>query len=188
MKNLFIVLVLSAFIIYGCNNQQTASTTPNPDSTATTSAKKEVLNYPYKAKYSLNWQPGDEKNAVIALQSMKTFNDGDIAGSVKDFADSAEIILDRVHFTASRDSIKNFFASYRKRFKEINVFPDTWLTTYYPDKKDTWVTIWYTQTWTDIKGKADSAYYTDDLLINDGKIRVLDEKQRLFPLPVPVKK
>jgi hypothetical protein len=188
MKKFSIVLVTSACMFYACNNSQPTTATTSPDSTSKVTAKKEVLNYPYKAKYSLNWQAGDEKNAVIALQSMKTFNDGDVAGSVKDFADSAEIIFDRIHFKASRDSIKNFFAKYRKMYKEINVVPDTWITTYYPDQKDTWVTIWYTQTWTDIKGKVDSAYYTDDLLINDGKIKVLDEKQRLFPVPAPVKK
>ena len=30
---------------------------------------------------------------------------------------------------------------------------DSWMTMYYPDKKDTWVTLWYTETATDKNGK-----------------------------------
>ncbi len=181
MKKMSIVLAASVCMLYACNNNQPATSTPGTDSTAT-AAKKEVLNYPYKAKYSLNWQAGDEKYAVMALESMKSFNDGDVPGTMKNFADTVEVIFDRLHLKASRDSIQHFFADYRKGYKEINVVPDTWITTYYPDQKDTWVTVWYTQTWTDIKGKVDSAYYTDDLLFKNGKIAVLDEKQRLFPV------
>ena len=61
--------------------------------------------------------------------------------------------------------------------------PDTWLTAYYPDKNDTWVTVWSSQKWTGKKGKTDSVYITDDVLVKDGKITQVDEKQRLFPEP-----
>ena len=61
---------------------------------------------------------------------------------------------------------------------------DSWMTTYYPDKKHTWVTLWYVEKWTDKKGKKDSLYYTDDVLLKNGKIMVYDEKKRRFPEPV----
>jgi hypothetical protein len=60
---------------------------------------------------------------------------------------------------------------------------DSWMTVYYPDKKDTWVTLWYTEKMTDKKGNQDSVYYVDDVLVKDGKILEYDEKQRLFPAP-----
>ena len=69
-------------------------------------------------------------------------------------------------------------------FASVSKVFDTWITTFYPGNKDTWVTLWYTEYWTDKKGKTDSLYYADDVLIKNGKIVVYDEKQRLFPVPV----
>lgn len=66
------------------------------------------------------------------------------------------------------------FATVTKEF-------DSWMTTYYPDKKDTWVTLWYVEKWTDKKGKKDSLYYVDDVLLKNGKILVYNEKIRHFP-------
>jgi hypothetical protein len=48
-------------------------------------------------------------------------------------------------------------------------------------KKDTWVTLWYVEKWTDKKGKVDSLYYTDDVLMRNGKIISYDEKIRRYP-------
>ncbi len=64
---------------------------------------------------------------------------------------------------------------------------DTCITTYYPDKKETWVTLWYQEKWTDKKGKADSLYYADDVLLKNGKILVYDEKGRHYPAPMAKK-
>ena len=52
---------------------------------------------------------------------------------------------------------------------------------YYPDKGDTWVTLWYIEKMTDKNGNKDSIYYTDDVKVKDGKIVEYDEKQRTFP-------
>lgn len=51
------------------------------------------------------------------------------------------------------------------------------------DKKDEWVTLWYKQITTDKKGKVDSISVVDDIKIENGKITVLDEKSRKFPVP-----
>ena len=60
---------------------------------------------------------------------------------------------------------------------------ETWSTIFYPDKNETWVTLWYTEIMTDKKGKVDSIYYTDDVLVKNNQIVVYDEKQRQFPGP-----
>jgi hypothetical protein len=60
---------------------------------------------------------------------------------------------------------------------------ETWATIFYPDKNETWVTLWYTEIMTDKKGMVDSIYYTDDVLIKNDRIVVYDEKQRQFPGP-----
>jgi hypothetical protein len=132
----------------------------------------------------LNWQPGDEKNAVIVLNSLKKYVDGDIKGCVAAFADTAEFVADKFRFRGSRDSLETVIAAMRGASAAISKNFDTWITVYYPDLDDTWVTLWYTEKMTDKKGKMDSIYYVDDVLLKNGKIILYDEKQRLFPEPV----
>lgn len=177
-----LLLFFSCIIIFGCNNG------PNQEADKIDStAKKEMLTYPFTAKYSLNWQPGDEKNAVLVLNSFKKYIDGDIKGSFAYFADSIEFIANKFHFVGKKDSLESIMTPMRAEAGSMFVQPDTWITTYYPDKNDTWVTIWSTQKWTDKKGKMDSVYLVDDVLVKDGKITQIDEKQRLFP-ELPKKK
>ena len=177
-----LLLIFSCIVFFGCNNvanQEVAKT----DSTA----KKETISYPFTAKYSLNWQPGDEKNAVLVLNSIKKYMDGDVKGTFSYFADSVEFIADKFHFVGKKDSLEAIFTPIRSGVVSMSIEPDTWITTYYPDKNQTWVTLWATQKWTDKNGKTDSVYITDDVLVKDGKITQVDEKQRLFPEP-PKKK
>jgi hypothetical protein len=49
------------------------------------------------------------------------------------------------------------------------------------DKKDEWVSLWYKAVNTDKKGKVDSVFKMFDLKIENGKIAVLDQKQRRYP-------
>jgi hypothetical protein len=180
-NNLFIKRILPVIlstVFAGCGSG-TKQEEPKTDSTM----KKETLVYPLKAKYSLHWQPGDEKYAVLALTSFKKFVDGDVKGSFEYFADSVEFTADKFHFVGKKDSLEAIMIPMRAEIASMTVEPDTWITTYYPDKGITWVTLWSTQKWTDKKGKMDSLYLVDDIQIWDGKITQVDEKQRRFPDP-----
>ena len=177
-----LLFIFSCFIFLGCNNGAKQEE-PKTDSMA----KKETLTYPFTAKYSLNWQPGDEKYALLVLNSIKKYVDGDVKGTFAYFADSVEFVADKFHFSGKKDSLEALFTSMRSNQVSMSFQPDTWLTAYYPDKNDTWVTVWGTQKWTDKKGKTDSVYIADDVLVKDGKIAEVDEKQRMFPEP-PKKK
>jgi hypothetical protein len=170
-----LIFLLSCAAFFGCNSgtKEEAKT----DNTA----KKDSLVYPFTAKYSLNWQPGDEKNAVIALNAFKKYLDGDVKGCFESFGDSVEFIADKFHFKGKKDSLMAMMIPMRGSFATMSDQPDAWITTYYPDQKDTWVTVWSTQKWTDKKGMADSVYIVDDILMKDGKIAQIDEKQRMFP-------
>jgi hypothetical protein len=64
---------------------------------------------------------------------------------------------------------------------------DAWETVYYPDQKDTWVTVWCKEKMTDKKGKMDSVYLVDDILMKDGKIDAIMESQRMYPEPAKKK-
>jgi hypothetical protein len=175
---LSILVVISGMLIFSCNNHPKPSAVSSDDS-----FKKDSLVYPFTHKYSLNWQPGDEKNAVLVLDCLKKYEVGDVRGCVDYFADSVEFIADRFYFKGSRDSLLLIITAMRNASTSVSKNFDTWITTYYPNEDDTWVTLWYTEVMTDHKGKVDSIYYTDDALIRNGKIVEYDEKQRLFPLP-----
>jgi hypothetical protein len=157
------------------------------DSNQTNADTAKKLTYPFTPKYSINWQPGDEKNAVIVLNCLKKYLAGDMKGAVENFADTVEFVGDQFYFKGKKDSLAAIFGQTRGDMVSISKTFDSWMTTYYPDKKDTWVTLWYVEKWTDKKGKTDSLYYTDDVMLRNGKILVYDEKMRRFP-PATIKK
>ncbi len=179
---IFLSLLTVCSILISCNNSSKTEAS-NTESTV----KKDSIQFPFTAKYSINWQPGDEKNAAIVLNCLKKYVDGDIKGCTAYFADTAEFIADKFHFRGSRDSLTKIISDMRNASVTVTKEFDSWMTVYYPDKKDSWVTLWYTEKMTDKKGKLDSIYYTDDVLVKDGKILQYDEKQRAFPEP-PKKK
>ena len=177
MKQFFTLVFLSV-VLFSCQNKSTN------EQTATDTAK---LDYPFKHKYSINWKPGDEKNALIVLNCLKKYLAGDIKGCTEQFADTATFIADQFYFKGKKDSLEKIITQMRSEQVEVTKDFDTWLTTYYPETKETWVTLWYTEKWTDKKGKKDSLYYTDDVMLKKGKIFVYDEKIRHFP-PAATKK
>jgi hypothetical protein len=163
------------FFLLGCNNES------KPIVTKTDSVvMKETPVYPFTARSSLNWQPGDENNAMIVLNCLKKYVSGDIQGSLAYFADTAEFKADKFIFKGPRDSLTAIISDMRNASVSVSKNFDTWITRYYPDKNENWVTLWYTEIMTDKKGKVDSIYYTDDVLVKNGKILVYDEKQRRF--------
>jgi hypothetical protein len=174
-----LLLIFSSMVLFACSGDESKQVEAKTDS----AAKKEPLSYPFTAKYSLNWQPGDEQNAVVALNSLKKYVDGDVKGSFEYAADSIIYIADKFYFKGTKDSLEALMTPMRAQLISMSFQPDTWLTAYYPEKKDTWVTIWGVQKWTDKKGKIDSFYLTDDIRVKDGKILEIDEKMRLYPEP-----
>ena len=177
MKKL-LFMFFSVMFFLACSNE------PQKEEAKTDStAKKETLSYPFTPTYTVNWQPGDEKNAVMVLNSFKKYLDGDVKGSFADFADSIEFLADKFYFKGRKDSLEAMITPMRADAVSMSFQPDTWLTAYYPEKNDTWVTVWGVQKWTDKKGKTDSVYITDDVLVKNGKIAQIDEKQRKYPEP-----
>lgn len=123
---LFIVLCI---VFFGCSSK----------------LKPSEFTYPFTAKYSSNWQPGNEKNAVLVLNCFKKYDDGDVKGVFADIADSLEFIADKFHFTGSKDSLEAMMTPMRADLISMSFVADTWLTIYYPDKNETWVKLWSTE-------------------------------------------
>ena len=117
------------------------------------------------------------------LNCLKKYLAGDIKGALENFVDTAEFIGDQFYFKGKKDSLGVIMGQIRGDIVTVSKIFDSWMTTYQPDKKDTWVTLWYVEKWTDKKGKTDSLYYTDDVKLRNGKILVYDEKIRRFASP-----
>jgi hypothetical protein len=94
-----------------------------------------------------------KKNAVIVLDCLKSYLANDMKGAMKNFADTVEFIGDQFYFKGKKDSLANILGQIRGEMVTVTKTFDSWMTTYYPDKKDTWVTLWYIEKWTDKKGK-----------------------------------
>ncbi len=175
MKHILLFIFVIA-AVGSCTNSSTSSAARTDSS-----ASKTALDYPFSARYSITWQPGNDSNSLVVLNCLKKYVDGDVKGCVSYFADTAEFIADKLHFRGSRDALEKLISSMRSASKSLSKEFDSWMCLYYPDKDANWVTLWYTEKMTDPKGKVDSIYYTDDVLVKNGKILVYDEKQRQFP-------
>jgi len=182
MKQTLFLVSLFAFVLISCQSESKQA----PAKSDSTVAKGAIL-YPFTPKYSINWQPGDEKNALIVLNCLKHYVDGDMKGAFADLADTVEFYNDGFHFSGRKDSLQAIISAERNGLASVSKVFDTWLTAYYPDNGDTWVTLWYTEITTDKKGVTDSLFYVDDVLIKNGKIKEYDEKMRHFPKPTAKK-
>jgi hypothetical protein len=101
MKTVLLFMVVF-FCLYSCTNE-----------TKRAAANKDSISYPFSAKYALNWQPGDEKNAALVLACLKKYVDGDIKGCTAYFTDTAEFIADKFRFKGSRDSLTKIIGDMR---------------------------------------------------------------------------
>ncbi|MFI5153808.1 MAG: hypothetical protein ACHQET_10775 [Chitinophagales bacterium] len=176
-----LIFIFSSMVLFACNSETPKQEEAKTDTTATAAAKKETLTYPFTPRYTMNWQAGDEKNAVLVLNSFKKYLDGDVKGAFADFADPMEFIGDNFYYKGKKDSLEAMMTPMRANYASMSFVPDTWITAYYPDSNVTWVTVWGVQKWTDKKGKTDSTYITDDVEVKNGKIMQIDEKERHYP-------
>ena len=72
MKQVLLLLIIPV-ILYGCAGKS------NTQQTGIDTAK---IYFPFKPKYSINWQMGDPKNALIVLNCLKSYVAGDIKGAM----------------------------------------------------------------------------------------------------------
>jgi hypothetical protein len=170
MKRL--ILFFLTGIAFSCNNEGTATKDAKKDSAATT------VNYPYTIEHPDYWEMGGTANTMIALNALKSFENGNVGETMKNFGDSIHLQFDGLDKKMSSDSVKALFTKWRNDYKSMTVKMNDWESVVSKDKKEEWVTVWYRQKWEDMKGKKDSSDFIDDLQLKDGKIIRLDEYTR----------
>lgn len=181
MKNFFFFACVAVFAA-ACNNSTESATSKSTDTSGTTTATAEKMDYPYTlAEPYKNWQMGSQANVVTLLKGLKAFENGDVAACMQSFGDSTEIFFDGFHAKLSHDSLQKTFTAQRAGYKSLVVKMIDWESVISADKKEEWVTIWYKQIQTDQKGMTDSANVINDARIKDGKIVTLNEYLQHYP-------
>jgi hypothetical protein len=176
-KVLFFGFVI--FSLASCNDDAATTKTDSKDSTATTAG--DSISYPYTIKNPDGWEPGDRQHTLNVLKSLKAYENGNIDEAVSYFGDSVRVRFDELDAKISNDSLKAMFKAWRNMHKSVTVAMHDWESVKNKFTNEEYVSIWYTQTWEDNKGKKDSVSVMDDLKIEKGKIVELDEKTRKFP-------
>jgi hypothetical protein len=171
-------------VLASCNNASTSETNKDSSSPATveTAAKKAMPEMPYKLpKGYKNWQPGDQQHALTVMNSLKAWENGDIAKSMEGFADSVEINFDNWGGKFSKDSLGKMFAASRGNLGSVTIKMEDWESVIAEDKSLEFVTLWYKEITTDKKGRTDSVACINDARIVNGKVVELSEAIRRFP-------
>ncbi|MEO5893138.1 MAG: hypothetical protein ABIQ31_23005 [Ferruginibacter sp.] len=143
-----------------------------------TSASAIAENYPYTIEHPDNWEVGSTANTLIALNSLKAWEEGNMDESLKYFGDSVRVQFDGMDKKMSNDSLKVMLTQGWNNYKTIKEKMTDWESVISKDKSEEWVTLWYTQIWETKKGVKDSVDYVNDLQIKDGKIIRLSEYTR----------
>jgi hypothetical protein len=164
-------------IAFACNSGSTTSTNTTSDSTGTDTSTA-AMNYPYTIDHPDYWQIGSSANTMTILSALKAWEQGNMDESVKYFADSVLIELDGPAAKISNDSLKAMFNAGKSSMKSVKIDMKDWESVISKDKKEEWVTIWYTQHEETNAGKVDSAAIIDDAQLKDGKIIRLAEYKR----------
>jgi uncharacterized protein YcfL len=140
--------------------------------------------YPYKIKNPDNWLiDTSHTNTMVALNALKSYETMDTVLMKKCFADSLTFKYDGGTFKGSIGQLIQMVGSMGTTMKNVKLDVKDWESVVSKDKKEEWVTIWYTQHWTDEKGKADSVEYINDMALKGGKIFKFDEYARHFKMP-----
>lgn len=179
MKKLILIFFAGLFFT-SCNNKGTSTNETAKDTSSTVVTSTQKMNYPYIINHPDNWEMGSNENTMNALMALKSFENGNVAETVKYFADSVTLRFDGMDKKLSNDSLKAMFAKSRSALKNLSIKMYDWESVISKDKSEEYVTIWYKQIWEDMKGNKDSASKVNDIKMKNGKITELDEYTRKY--------
>jgi hypothetical protein len=155
-----------------------ADCTPKTN-TGVAASKKDTVKYAYSIPKPDNWViDTNTTNTQIALNALKAFENGDTAAFHKYWADTVVFNYDGGKF---KGPLKEFLVMSKQEkdsFKALSIKMVDWEPVVSKDGSEKWVTLWYKQITTDMKGQTDSVGIVNDFLFKGSKITRLDEYQR----------
>jgi hypothetical protein len=171
MRKQRLLLLLLPLLIAACKTKTTeapaASTTPPA--------------YPYTIKHPDYWMiDTSHANTMVVLSALKAFEKMDTSSMKKYFADSVTFNYDNGAFKGTNAQLIKMATGMGATMKNMKLDMKDWESVISNDKKEEWVTVWYTQKWTNAKGVTDSLELINDMQLKGGKIVKLDEYTRHF--------
>lgn len=179
-KKIMLGAVIAVFAM-SCNNAAT-----NENGKAAVDSSSEKIDYAYlPANHPPDyWDRGDQKNIAMVLKSLKGFETKNVEQALEPFADSILWQVGGFDAKISKDSLRSMFTNDLKNIASVKIIMNDYESVISKDKKLEYVSLWYKQVNTDMKGKVDSMICMDDAKIVNGKIVEMEEKVR----PLGVKK
>lgn len=178
-QKVLFAFMLSAFV--SCTNSETKKE-PAGEAQVKSATKVEEpkMEYAYTIDHPDQWEWGSKENTKMVLQCLKDFENGNMDACMTAFSDSVTLRFDGMEGKFSKDSAKALFLKSRSNVKDMKIVMDDFESVKSKDGKEEWVSLWYKQKWQNKNDKWDSVSIMDDLRIMNGKIVVLDEKERHF--------
>jgi hypothetical protein len=173
MKKIFLLLV-PASLLLACSNETTTVENTNSDTTAA----KAPVNLPYAVERTPDWEIGDEAHVAVAMNTLKGYEQNDMAAVASNLADSVEFYADGMSFQGSKDSLVQMMSTYRNNYDTVMIKMHDYESVKSKNRGEEWVGLWYTETVTPKGGKTDSAMTMDDIKIVNGKVTIIDSKMR----------
>jgi len=167
------LLLLGGALFTACNSAGTSPNEAQKDSTSV-STNIQPMNYPYTIDHPDNWEIGSQQNTMIALASLKAWENKNIGDAVKFFADSVHIRFDGIDQKVSNDTLKSMITP-SPMTKNYSIKMQDWESVISKDKTEEYVTLWYREYKENTNGKKDSMDVVNDLKMKDGKIIGLDQ-------------
>jgi hypothetical protein len=115
------------------------------------------------------------------MNALKAFEDNKVEDCISYFADTVRWRADYMDQTLSKDGLRVAMTNLRNSIQALQVKMGDFESVISKDKKDEWVTLWYTEIVTDKTGKTDSLAMVNDIKVSKGKIVELNESVRHFP-------
>lgn len=115
------------------------------------------------------------------MNALKAFEENKVEDCLSYFADTVKWRADYMDQTFVKDSLRTAMTNLRNSMQAIQVKMGDFESVVSKDKKDEWVTLWYTEIVTDKAGKTDSLAMINDIKVSKGKIVELNESIRHFP-------
>ena len=147
-------------IVFSCNN---------PAQKKDSSAASSSPDYPFKISKPDNWDIGSKENTLIVLQSLKAYESGKVDEWSTFYGDSVQMGYDGFDKKLSKDSLKALFLTNWK-YNNVSINVRDWESVISKDKKDEWVTVWFSQSWETKDGIKDSIQAVNDFQVKEGKI------------------
>ena len=169
MKKILVASFIICLVACNSNKEEVKGVT------ATDTSTNASVSYPYNITYSSKFEMADPKYGQTILQLWKDWDNGTLANSKENFADSVEMhFADGSMMHSVRDSVIATGQQYRDQFtsavSEVNAVTALRST----DKDENWALVWGKEVDTDKKGKVDSFYLQETWRFNKaGKVDLL---------------